>query len=279
MGKINSNKKIIIFIAMLIIIIVATVSVAINIILPNIKYNKAVDLMNSGYGDDACILFEELGDYKDSVNYLKKIQLKNARVGEYITFGKYEQDNDTSNGAEDIEWLVLEIKNDKALVVSRYGLDSKSYHDAWVNVTWETSSLRKWLNSEFIDTAFSEKDKELIPLSDVPAHGNPGYENGNAVNTPPGKLTQDKVFLLSAREAYKYFDSNEERRCKATEYAISKGCSNFSAKGNEWFTRTAGGSQQFVAMVNHVGAVAPGGLNVEKDIATVRPALWINLDF
>lgn len=279
MEKINLNKKSIVFITMIIVIILAVVFATINIIIPNKKYNQAVDLMNSGYSDDAYVIFEELGDYKDSASYLKKIQLKDAKVGEYITFGKYEQDNDISNGVEDIEWLVLEIKNNKALVISKYGLDSKSYHDAWIDVTWETCTLREWLNSEFIDTAFSEKDKELIQLVDVPAHSNPGYENGNAVKTPSGKLTQDKVFVLSAKEAYKYFDSNDDRRCKATEYAISNGCSNFSAKGNEWFTRTAGGSQRFVSTVNHVGAVAPGGLNVQKDIAAVRPALWISLDF
>ncbi len=57
-----------------------------------------------------------------------KEKLKNAEVGDYITFGLYEQDNDLSNGKENIEWLILELKDEKALVISKYALDSKPYN-------------------------------------------------------------------------------------------------------------------------------------------------------
>jgi len=49
--------------------------------------------------------------------------LRNIKKGQYITFGAYEQDNNTLNGKGTIEWLVLEVKNGKALVISKYALD------------------------------------------------------------------------------------------------------------------------------------------------------------
>ena len=49
--------------------------------------------------------------------------LKAAKVGSFILFGEYEQDNDESTGKEAIEWLVLDKQEDKMLVISRYGLD------------------------------------------------------------------------------------------------------------------------------------------------------------
>ena len=62
------------------------------------------------------------------------------------------------------------------------------------SVTWETCSLRKWLNDEFVNEAFSKKEQKYIPTVTVPAHKNPKYD------TDPGKATKDKVFLLSAVE-------------------------------------------------------------------------------
>ena len=71
------------------------------------------------------------------------------RPGDIITFGKYEQDNKKSNGKEDIEWIVLAREGNKVLVLSRYALASKPYNNKKTDVTWETCSLRKWLDKDF----------------------------------------------------------------------------------------------------------------------------------
>jgi hypothetical protein len=85
-----------------------------TVIIPNGKYNEAIALMEAGKLDEAYSAFIELGDYKDASEKAGDIklqktkdQLKNIKVGSYINFGAYEQDNNTSNGKEDIEWLVL----------------------------------------------------------------------------------------------------------------------------------------------------------------------------
>ena len=122
-------------IAVIIAVIVIAVSVWNSSFAPILKYNKAIELMNDGEYNEAYELFAELGTYKDSIERIDDIRiinnkekLKNAEVGDYITFGLYEQDNDLSNGKENIEWLILELKDEKALVISKYALDSKPYN-------------------------------------------------------------------------------------------------------------------------------------------------------
>ena len=84
-------------------------------------------------------------------------------VGETITFGRYEQDSDPENGPEPIEWLVLASQGDRVLAVSLYALDCRQYHESFTEVTWETCTLRGWLNDEFLNTAFSYEEKAGIP--------------------------------------------------------------------------------------------------------------------
>ena len=67
---------------------------------------------------------------------------KPTQVNDIVAFGKYEQDGMRSNGPEAIEWLVLDVQEDTALLLSRYALDSMPYHDNYKAVTWETSDLR-----------------------------------------------------------------------------------------------------------------------------------------
>ena len=84
-----------------------------------------------------------------------------TNVGDVITFGKYEQDNDLSNGSEDIEWIVLDKKDGNLLLLSKYGLDTKvvcDNADISYEATWETSNTRLWLNGDFYDSAFSSDD-------------------------------------------------------------------------------------------------------------------------
>ena len=86
--------------------------------------------------------------------------------GAGITFGHYEQDNDLANGAEPIEWVVLEVSGNKALLISHYGLDAKPYNTDYIDTTWETCSLRAWLNSDFLNTAFTAEEQTAILTSE-----------------------------------------------------------------------------------------------------------------
>lgn len=196
------------------------------------------------------------------------------KVGEYITFGYYEQDLNKRN---EIEWLVLEVKHGKALLISRYALDCQPYNSKCVDVTWETCTLRQWLNIDFINAAFSDNEKARILTVPVSADKNPNY------STNPGNVTKDKIFLLSVAEVNKYFSNKESRKCARTAYAAAQGAyTDFSYKteNNEytcvWWLRTPGIDQNTAVMVQFGGDILDFGHLVHHRDYAVRPAMWIS---
>ena len=142
-------------------------------------------------------------------------------IGDTFMFGSYEQDADEMNGPEPIEWIVLSKENGRVLVISKYGLETLEniMHRLPSNDEsdkWENSEIRQWMNGEFLNIAFSEREQDAILLVTVPAHRNPISVND------PGNDTEDKIFSLSIEEAEKYFTSDEERICKPTNYTVSR---------------------------------------------------------
>ena len=270
------NKKIAIITTSIVCAIIAFVILLNTVIIPNVKYNDAIALMNAGNVVEAYEALVELDGYKDSTDKANAIydqykveKLKVAKAGDYVFFGAYEQDNNTANGKEDIEWLVLEVKDGKALVISKYALDCKRYNTNYTDITWEACTLRRWLNNNFINAAFSAEEKAIIPTVTVSADKNPGY------STNPGNATQDQVFLLSITEANKYFSSDSARRGKPTDFAVANG----AASGNcWWWLRSPGYDQFYAAGVNRSGAVGKNGTGVDHYDGAVRPALWIDLN-
>ncbi len=201
-----------------------------------------------------------------------------AKVGDLITFGKYEQDNNASNGKEDIEWLVLDKKDGKTLLISKYCLDCAPYNNANEDVTWETCSLRAWLNESFLNNAFSADEQTKIVDSFVCADNNPEY------STNPGNDTIDKVFLLSLNELQIYFTSDELRRCASTEYAKAQGSWTSDRRETSngeatcwWWLRTPGIYQNSAAGVGGSGSYGCKGDYVYDVGNSVRPVIWISL--
>ena len=88
------------------------------------------------------------------------------KVGDIVTFGRYPQ---TAEGTDQtpIEWIVLDYdeKENKALLLSKYGLDVKPYNTEWTGITWEKCTLRTWLNGEFLNKAFSAGEQSAILMT------------------------------------------------------------------------------------------------------------------
>ncbi len=204
---------------------------------------------------------------RDTFEQPEMEELKKAAVGDYISYGAYEQDNDLTNGEEPIEWLVLAEEHDRILVISKYGLDAQSYNKTHMSVSWETCSLRGWLNNSFLRTAFTKEEREKIPSVTVNADKNPSY------STELGKNTKDQIFLLSITEANMYFKSDNERKCIPTSYAVSQGANS----NCWWWLRSPGSRSSDAADVDHSGSVETEGYDVGSEHGTVRPALWINV--
>ncbi len=203
---------------------------------------------------------------------------------------------------EPIEWLVLEAKDGKAFLISKYALDGHQYHhQAWlriypddpdrdrVDVTWETSDLRAWLGSVFLNGAFDAEEQESIILTTVknPDHSH-GFEGGND--------TKDKVYLLSSEEALKYFGEpkweggtigwrNEKALVYPTEFAKTR---RINYKGDKpyardwfykyanWWLRSPGMGTNWGAYMASAGGVMEDGAYVTWGSA-VRPVLWLDV--
>ena len=250
-----------------------------TVIIPQYKLNKATQLIDSGDYKAAAMLLNGLS-YRDSdekFQIVKQALIKNAKVGDIVYFGTYEQDNKTSNGKENIEWLVLAKEKNRVLVISDKALDYQKYNSSETSVTWETCTLRKWLNNDFINAAFSAEERAKIPTVTVSADKNPEHD------TDPGNATKDRVFLLSFVEAEKYFTSDGARMCVPTEYAIPNGAwtSDSYTKGGKatcwWWLRSPGDGQTHAAGVKNSGDISESGGYVNYYFA-VRPAMWITID-
>ena len=213
-----------------------------------------------------------------------------SKTGNTVTFGRYEQDGNDENGPEPIEWTVLEAEDEKALLISKYALDSVPYHTEDTGITWENCSLRAWLNSDFIGTAFTPEEQNAILVTDV--------DNGllqcfSGWPTSGGNNTRDRIFLLSCAEAFRYFnvrhttkegaDQNVAARVSPTAYAVSKGAwfADYSktAEGGDsgmWWLRSPGSFDREAAIVYHDGSLSSYYASGES--FCVRPAFWISLE-
>lgn len=189
-----------------------------------------------------------------------------AGIGDYITFGTYEQDNDFLNGKEPIEWLILKSNGNEVLLMSRYALDCQPYHTTSQSITWQDSSLRRWLNDTFYDAAFSSKEKASIVAV-------------SAYNTV-GNATTDYVFLMSCDEGLTWFSNNAERVTTATAYAQAQGVPDLGGDRCWYWLRDRGAAPHCACYVNSSGLTCgkPNGMVIENRYGAVRPLIWVSVD-
>ncbi len=191
------------------------------------------------------------------------------KIGETIEFGNYPQDKDGTE--KPIEWIVMKKEGNQVLLLSKYVLDAKPYNEEFEDVTWETSDIRQWLNNEFYTTAFNKTEKAKIQTSLIKNEDNSEY------GTSGGNDTEDKVFLLSEKEAETLFSDEEERIAKATEYAEKSGVYVNKEKAAWWWLRSPGYDGSSAAGVYSSGWVCGSGGDICNGSDGVRPALHLNL--
>ncbi len=231
---------------------------------------------------------------------LLPMEVEFTEVGGTVEFGTFPQGR---NGEErKIEWIILDKDSNRAFLISKYGLDAKPYNEfsdkAFCKVcgspafkkvgntykcqicglkydlgaTWETCSLRTWLNETFYENAFNTNEKNAIQDTLVTADKNPSS------GTDPGNDTKDRLFLLSINEAQQYFKTDLDRACAGTEFCYAqKDCK--PQNGNcSWWLRSPGCDLDHAATVDSVGDVSTDGNFANIDSDAIRPALWINLE-
>ena len=102
-------------------------------------------------------------------------------------------------------------------------------------------------------------------------------EDNSENGTSGGNDTEDKVFLLSEKEAETLFSNDDERIAKATGYAEKSGVYVNEEKAAWWWLRSPGYYSYDAAVVRNDGWVYRDGDNVSDGIDGVRPALHLNL--
>ncbi len=199
-------------------------------------------------------------------------------------------DEVTNNGYryfkwERIKWRVLQNNGSTLFVVTDKAIDCKDYNEEYTEITWETSTVRNWLNNSFYNTAFSRSEQGAIVMQNVVNEDNPEY------GTEGGNNTSDNVYLLSIGEvtnaAYgfcsDYSVSSASRWVQPSSYARARGTYTYNDSytgGNDncwWWLRSPGVNSSIAANVNDNGYVNRYGVNVYDINDGVCPALHINL--
>lgn len=189
-----------------------------------------------------------------SIGARPMIEIKhNYRIGEVIKFGAY--------AGRKIEWQVLECQSDRLLVISRYGLLNRPFNNELKEVSWASSSIRKWLNKEFFQSVFSNEEKERVIEHSFTSDDFEEYGLQEKFQF------KDRVSLLSVDEYLKYFRRNLPWRCLLLPNKIKRQC---------WL-RTTGEDLCHAAFIGRSGRVHANGSFVNSARNAVRPVLWLKV--
>jgi len=204
---------------------------------------------------------------------------------EEAPFGASEADEDEARAplfvgswpqgsGEPIVWDVLAEEGNRKLLLSRKAVAKRPYHDADEPVSWETCSLRAWLNGDFYRAAFNDYEKQRILKIPVTADRN------TYCNTDAGNSTDDHVFLLSLSEVNTLLrrQLSSKRKCEADPADTPDAANDNKAAddtGCVWWLRSPGSEKNEAACVNGDGQISNFGLPATTPTIAVRPCIWV----
>lgn len=221
-----------------------------------------------------------------------------GKQADNIYFGTYFQSNDSTK--EPVKWRVLSNTGGQLFLLADQNLDVFQYHTEPEYVTWETSTMRSWLNGygassntggssgtdytgdNFLDTAFSTEEQSAIVETTVVNNDNTDCGD---FSIEGGNDTTDRIFLLSLTEASNrnYFPNDISRFSTNTAYVAGGGklgSSMYDAgEGDWWWLRSPGNGNLRAAFIDweDCGPVADGN-PVNNRVTAVRPAFNLDLD-
>ena len=246
-------------------ILITACAIAALVVIAGIVFTHVVVPLQEQAAEEARIAEEQ-------ARVSEEIQaLSTAQIGSTVEFGHYEQDNDESNGAEPVSWILLAVEDGKALLLAEKGLDFKQYNPNTKEANWGAgeyadSQLRTWLEEDFEVQAFS--NQELNSLT-------------------------DHVTLLTEDE-FNNMVPYTNRICSLTDYAYQKKVTTLTSHARysnichecEWWLRSnkyinyLGGYfvPKYVEGLDNETWVESGWLGSNYDNSgAVRPAIWINI--
>ena len=241
------SVKIILIAVIALVVAAGLAALTIWVIMPAMKYGKADSLAKEGDIPGAYDAYERMTDYRDALDAAQKLQdqVIASRTSEGVKFGGH-------------DWLVLEQRDGKTLLLMKDVLEMRTYHSALEATDWENCTLRAWLNGTFYNS-LPEADRARIVETTLSNGDNAEY------GTKAGKTTKDRVFLLSLAEANLYFRDDASR---------------IARQGNSvkfWWLRSPGLDPMLAAIVKSDGGLGYAGSGVNYDNRGVRPAVWVTL--
>lgn len=251
----------------------------------------------------ACLVMAMLPAAALAADTGKAIQLVSggsaANIGgsqkDNVFFGNYFQSNRATK--DPVKWRVLSNAGGQLFLLSDQNLEVFQYHTERENVTWETSTIRSWLNGydasantggsngidytedHFLDTAFSAKEQTAIAETNVVNDDND--ETGADIPIDAGDDTTDRIFLLSLAEVFNdhyfpeyYFSTN-------TAYVADGGKSGTgmsdAGEFDRWWLRSPGNNNSMASFIENTGDEVSDGNPVNNESTAVRPAFNLNL--
>ena len=230
------------------------------------RYTAAADALGQGDPYAAYAQFDALGDYRDAPAQRKKALkqfLTTVQSGDCISFGSFEQDGNTQNGKETLEWIVLSVKEPYVLLLSKNVLDVQPFSGT-DSAAWNDSALRRWLNADFFADAFAPKQQAQILLAKR--------------KDAKGGETAERLLALSAAAVDAYLAPDDPHRLGVcTAYAAAKSDSVTAGESVAWWLRTPGTEAPCTAVVNAQGETNAAGIPADSAAVGVRPAFWLHL--
>lgn len=154
------------------------------------KYKQAILEYENGHYENAKNIFVELGDFEDSQEYVSKCELYvlfNAENGDIITLGTYNE--------IPMQWIIIEDNETDALLICKNYIDTKVANETEEYACWSGSTLRTWLNNEFISDSFSSEVISLLLTNSILTDE---YDVINYEGWNPDRITvstEDKVYI------------------------------------------------------------------------------------
>lgn len=172
-------------------------------------------------------------------------------VNEDVILGRF--------GDQDIEWIVLDVQDGKALLLSKYVIDSRAFNTSNRKINWKLCMLRTWLNTDFYVKSFTTGEQKII-LKTTLAEDD----------------TEDRIFLLSEEELIRYFpETKPEPRAFPTRYAMDQGVELLTDGSCKWWLRTSGHEENYALTADDSSTTST---KVTEKYHGVRPAMWISIE-
>lgn len=233
---------------------------------------------------------------------LETVVLKDAKIGDIVQMGTYEQDGDAET-EDPICWDVLDKDGDAVLLISHDVIAYQRFSDSRKCVIWEDSEIRTWLNQEFYAEAFDETEQASIRETTLE---NPSTVGFAAHVDPSGDVqvresrpdTKDKIFLLSWKEAEQYYGNRltdasilgrrpsravlQKRKAIFTDLIIEElpamyPYSRHLPDGTErlpWMLRSTGMKDYAIFVIGYEGK---WDQDYPDSYNGVRPVMWVNV--